>query len=204
MDQRDRILAGSLELFASAGIKSVTMDDIARKLGMSKKTIYQYFADKNELVIELVRNRMKEDECQMMEMLEDSENVIEQMVKMMKCMEDVLGRMNPILIHDLQKYHADGWKEIQKFKAQYLTETLEKILKEGIVQGYIRPEIDVRIIARMRLAQVETGFNANLFPPAEFNTWKVQQQFLEHFTYGICTLAGYKLLNQYQHAEQNN
>jgi hypothetical protein len=56
----------------------------------------------------------------------------------------------------------------------------------------------VKIIARMRVAQVEMGFNANLFPVAEFSTWKVQYQFLEHFNYGICTLKGYKLLNQYK------
>ncbi|MCJ8211533.1 TetR/AcrR family transcriptional regulator [Mucilaginibacter sp. RS28] len=202
MDHRERILSGSLELFMQAGIKGVTMDDIARHLGMSKKTIYQFFADKNELVIELVKLRMREDEDMMQDLLKNSENVIEQLVKMMRCQEEVVGRMNPMLIHDLQKYHPEGWKQIQNFKSAVFVDTLEQILKEGIEQGYIRPEIDAKIISRMRMAQVDAGFNQNIFPHHEFNAWVVQQQFLEHFNYGICTLAGYKLLHQYQSANK--
>ena len=65
MGQIERILQGGEELFLQAGIKSVTMDEIARHLGMSKKTIYQFFKDKNELVIALVKRKLKEDEEQM-------------------------------------------------------------------------------------------------------------------------------------------
>jgi len=117
---------------------------------------------------------------------------------MMKCSEDIFSRINPIVIHDMQKYHPDAWKHFQNFKAGVLVHTLEELLTKGIKQGYIRPDIDVRIIARMRVSLVEMGFDAKLFPVAEFSTWKVQYQFLEHFNYGICTLKGYKLLNQYK------
>jgi len=198
MDQRERIIAGGEELFLKAGIKSVTMDDIARHLGMSKKTIYQFFQDKNELVIGLVKKKLHDDECQMAEIISKSGNVIEEMINMMKCSEDIFSRINPIVIHDLQKYHPEAWKHFQNFKADVLIRTLEELLTKGIKQGYIRPDIDVRIIARMRVSQVEMGFNINIFPVAEFSPWKVQYQFLEHFNYGICTLKGYKLLNQYK------
>jgi AcrR family transcriptional regulator len=65
MSQIDRIIEGGEELFLTAGIKSVTMDDIAKHLGMSKKTIYQFFKDKNELVIALVKKKLQQDEDQM-------------------------------------------------------------------------------------------------------------------------------------------
>src|SRR5476651_1685086 len=198
MVQIERIIQGGEELFLKAGIKSVTMDDIARHLGMSKKTIYQFFKDKNELVIALVKKKLKEDEDQMSDIISQSGNVIEEMINMMKCSEEIFSRINPIVIHDMQKYHPDAWKHFQNFKADVLIRTLEELLSKGIKQGYIRPEIDVKIIARMRVAQVELGFNAALFPVADFSTWKVQYQFLEHFNYGICTLKGYKLLNQYK------
>ncbi len=174
------------------------MDDIARHIGMSKKTIYQFFKDKNELVIALIKKKLKEDEDQMTEIIEKSTTVIEEMINMMKCSEEIFSRINPIVIHDLQKYHPDAWKQFQNFKSQVLVQTLEQLLNKGIQQGYIRPEIDVRIIARMRVSQIEFGFNSAIFPIAEFNTWTVQQQFNEHFNYGICTLKGYKLLNQYK------
>jgi AcrR family transcriptional regulator len=198
MVQIERIVQGGEELFLKAGIKSVTMDDIAKHLGMSKKTIYQFFKDKNELVVALVKKKLKDDEDMMCEIISKSGNVIEEMINMMKCSEDIFSRINPIVIHDLQKYHPDAWKQFQNFKAEVLVHTLEELLTKGIKQGYIRPDIDVKIIARMRVSQVEMGFNTDLFPVGEFSTWKVQYQFLEHFNYGICTLKGYKLLNQYK------
>jgi len=174
------------------------MDDIAKHLGISKKTIYHFFKDKNELVVELVKKKLKEDEEQINDIIKRSGNVIEEMINMMKCSEDIFSRINPIVIHDMQKYHSDAWKEFQNFKADVLIRTLEELLVKGKKLGYIRPEIDVKIMARMRVNQVEMGFNTSLFPIAEFSTWKVQYQFLEHFNYGICTLKGYKLLNQYK------
>lgn len=202
MIQVERILTGSLELFFKAGIKSVTMDDIARHLGISKKTIYQFFTDKNELVIALVKMRMEEDELQMKAMMEKSTNVIEQMIDMMRCSEEIISRINPILIHDLQKYHPEAWNVFQSFKADVVIRTLEQLLKQGIEQGYIRPDIDVKVMARMRVNQVELGFNTAIYPLAEFSPWKVQQQFLEHFNYGICTLEGYKLLEQHKNVKE--
>ena len=174
------------------------MDDIARHLGMSKKTIYQFFKDKNQLVLALVKKKLRDDEDQMAAIISQSGNVIEEMINMMKCSEEIFSRINPIVIHDMQKYHPDAWKQFQDFKSGVLINTLEQLLTKGINQGYIRPGIDVKIIARMRVYQVELGFNTTIFPVAEFSTWKVQLQFLEHFNYGICTLKGYKLLNKYK------
>jgi len=117
---------------------------------------------------------------------------------MMKCSEEIVSRINPIVIHDMQKYHPEAWREFQNFKADVLVHTMEELLTKGIKQGYIRPDIDVKVMSLMRVHQLELGFNPSVFPIAEFNTWNVQQQFHEHFNYGICTLKGYKLLDQYK------
>src|ERR1700742_832289 len=167
--QTDRILDGSGELFLQAGIKSVTMDDIAKHLGMSKKTIYQFFKDKNELVTALIKKRLHDDECDMTEMMNQSDNVIMKMINMMKCSEEIFSRANPIVIHDLQKYHPDAWKVFQEFKAGVIVRTLEELLSKGIKQGFIRPEVDVKVRPRMRMMQVEAGFNVSIFPLTEFN-----------------------------------
>ncbi|MDB5145664.1 MAG: hypothetical protein JWQ66_4377, partial [Mucilaginibacter sp.] len=111
MSQTERIISGGEELFLKAGIKSVTMDDIAKHLGMSKKTIYQFFKDKNELVFALVRKKLQDDEDQMCAIISKSGNVIEEMINMMKCSEEIFSRINPIVIHDLQKYHPEAWKQ---------------------------------------------------------------------------------------------
>ncbi|MEO7212164.1 TetR/AcrR family transcriptional regulator [Mucilaginibacter sp.] len=203
MSQEERIIKGALDLFLQAGIKSVTMDDIARHLGMSKKTIYQYFGDKNELVVALVKSRLQEDEREMNAIMESSANVIEEMIKMMKCSEDILSRVNPIVFHDMQKYHPEAWQEFQRFKAEVIISKLEELLLKGISQGFIRDDIDVKILATMRVNQVEMGFNTQIFPIANFNSWKVQVQLLEHFNYGICTIKGHELLDNYKQQNAN-
>jgi hypothetical protein len=131
-------------------------------------------------------------------LISKSGNVIEEMINMMKCSEEIFSRINPIVIHDLQKYHPEAWQQFQDFKAGVIVRTLEELLTKGIQQGYIRPDIDVKIMARMRVMQVEMGFNTNIFPLAEFSPWKVQYQLLEHFNFGICTLKGFKLLDEYK------
>jgi len=198
MDQTERIIQGGEELFLHAGIKSVTMDDIARHLGMSKKTIYHFFSDKNQLVIALVKKKLDEDECQIQMTTKSSANVIEEMIKMMKYSEEIFSRINPTVIHDMQKYHPEAWLEFQRFKSDVLVKTLEELLTKGIEQGFIRPDVDVKVLAKMRVHQVEMGFNAAIFPVAQFSSWKVQYQLLEHFNYGVCTLEGHKLLDQYK------
>ncbi|OJW15955.1 TetR/AcrR family transcriptional regulator [Mucilaginibacter sp. 44-25] len=202
--QIERIILGAEELFLQAGIKSVTMDDIAKHLGMSKKTIYHFFNDKNDLVIALVKKKLIEDECQIQDIINSSANVMEEMINMMKCSEEIFGRINPIVIHDMQKYHPLAWSEFQKFKSEVLVHTLEELLTKGIHQGFIRPDIDVRVLAKMRVNQVEMGFNTAIFPVSQFSPWKVQYQLLEHFNYGICTLKGHELLDKYktEHTEK--
>ena len=87
-------------------------------------------------------------------------------------------------------------------KSTLVNSLISDLLNKGKEQGYIRPEIDAKIMALMRVAQIEIGFNNAIFPFNEFNVWTVQQQFFEHFNYGICTLKGYKLLNEYQNINQ--
>ena len=182
------------------------MDDIAKHLGMSKKTIYHFFSDKNELVIALVEKKLKEDECQIAEIINMSSNVIEEMINMMRCSQEIFGRINPIVIHDMQKYHPNAWAMFQEFKTDVVVKTLEELLIKGISQGFVREDVDVKILAKMRVNQFEMGFNPQIFPVAQFSPWKVQYQLLEHFNYGICTLKGHELLDKYkqEHLEKIN
>jgi AcrR family transcriptional regulator len=196
--QKDRILEGAEELFFKAGIRSVTMDEIARHLGMSKKTLYQFYRDKDDIVSAMVQKKLEEDECQMIEIADNSSNVMEEMLKMMKCAEEFFSRVNPILIHDLQKFYPEAWSFFQQFKSNVVIDKMQDILKRGIEQGYVRENIDTKVMAKMHVWQIELGFDNNVFPHNEFNSWKVQLQFLEHFIYGICTEKGYQVLSEYK------
>ena len=198
METKDRILKGAEELFFKYGIKSITMDDIAKHLGISKKTIYQFYSDKNEVVETLMLSLTKTNESEFQKIADQSANVIEEVFEMMKHMGALFSQMNPNLFYDLQKYHQNSWKSFKQFKEDCIERMVEESVKRGIAQGFVRSDINTKIIARLRMEEVEMGFNPQVFPPDKFKIIDVQLALLDHFLHGICTLKGHKLINKYK------
>jgi AcrR family transcriptional regulator len=198
LETKDKIVQGAAELFFKYGIKSITMDDIAKHLAMSKKTIYQFFSDKNELVEHLMVVKLKEDECQFRQVHQESENVIAEVFNLMKQMSTVFSGMNHTLFYDLQKYHPGAWKLFRIFKHEFIEKMVEDCIRKGIKDGLVRPDLNPKILARMRMEQVEMGFNEEIFPPDKFKMVDVQVALFDHFLHGICTLKGHKLINKYK------
>ncbi len=198
METKDRILKGAEELFFKYGIKSITMDDIAKHLAISKKTIYQFYSDKNEVLEMLMKDGMKANQKEFEQLAKDSENVIAEVFSIMKHMGVMFSQMNPNFFYDLQKHHPGTWKLFKKFKEECIERMVEDSVKRGIKQGLVRPDINSKIIARLRMEEVEMGFNPHIFPPDKFKIMDVQLALLEHFLHGICTLKGHKLINKYK------
>lgn len=194
----DRILDVARELFFRHGIKSITMDDIAAQLGMSKKTIYQYFEDKNALLISLTEEELREQTKEMQDIRKRSENAIDELLQSMACMSKNFSRMNPSLFYDLQRYHSSAWDFFKQFKEKEMTGFVEENLRRGIRQELYRKDIKIKTLARLRLEEVELGFNPKAFPQDSFNIPDVQVTLLEHFLFGVVTLRGYKLINKYK------
>lgn len=193
MIQKERIINGCEELFLEAGIKTITMDDIARHIGVSKKTIYQSYANKEELVYDYVRQKTKNNQQQVYAKVTQPGNAINKLSSLEIPFREIFVSVNPIAIHDLKKYYPAAWLLIHRFKSEFLAGTIENLLKEGIEDGLIRPEIDARIIARMCVIQMEMIFDQSWFPVAEYDLWKLQSQFFDHFNFGLGTKKGIAL-----------
>lgn len=198
MKTKDRVLQGAQELFFKYGIKSITMDDIAKHLAISKKTIYKYYADKNDVVEDMTLQLMKKNEKEFQTIADESTNVVEEVFTMMKHMGNMFAQMNSNLFYDMQKYHPNCWKSFQDFKEECIERMVEDSVKRGIKQGLVRSDISTKIIARLRMEEVEMGFNPEAFPPNKFKIIDVQLALLDHFLHGICTLKGHKLINKYK------
>lgn len=196
METKEEILKGSWELFMRYGIKSITMDEIARHLSISKKTIYQFFADKDALVLEVSNLEMNNQKCKWENASKESKDVIEFFWKATEIMKNDMSKMNPTLLFDLRKYHPVGYKAFQHHKREHITKEIKDMLVDGIGQGYFRKDINVEIISKMRVEQIELMFNQDVFPHDEFNLTEVSTQFFEHFMYGISTIAGHQRLNE--------
>ncbi|CAN5379783.1 TetR/AcrR family transcriptional regulator [soil metagenome] len=193
-----RILEGADELFSRYGLKSVTMDDIARQIGMSKKTIYQSYADKNELIIEITRIELQKHTEMMHELEQQSSNAIEEIINLMHFLGKTFSRCNPNMYYDMQKYHPKAWQLFLEFKEKKIMHDITLNLEKGKSQGLYRLDVNNKIVARLRMEEVEMAMNPKVYPPDKFSITDVQLQLLDHYLHGICTLKGHKLINKYK------
>lgn len=195
MEVKERIIKKATEMFFRYGVKSVTMDDISRELGISKKTLYLHFADKDELVYQMFSCEMENDECQWEELQNEYPNVIERLLKENEFMRDSFKDMNPSLLHDIKRFHPRTWASFEQHKKGFLLEQAKHTLQEGINEGYFRADIQIDILAVLRIEQIELGFSPHLFP-ANTSILDIQFIFMDHFIRGILTENG---LQVYEH-----
>ncbi|WP_258099743.1 TetR/AcrR family transcriptional regulator [Marinoscillum pacificum] len=201
---REKIIEGAQALFIQYGIRSVSMDDVARTLSMSKKTLYQHFSNKNELVTDAVENYMKGEMAEFADIHDHASNAIEELYNLSKCMREHVFKINPSMLYDLQKYHADAWEIFNRFKNRFLRGQIVDNINKGIEEGNYRPDIDPRVIAVLRLETVQLAFNDQIFPRSEFNFLEVQMQLFDHFVHGVLSDKGKQLYNDYQMKEVNS
>ena len=198
LEHKDKILKAAAELFSKYGVRSVSMDDIARHLSISKKTIYQYFADKEDIVISAAREHMGRNKATFEAIHRNAVSAIDELVKLSKQLRIEMEGLNPALLFDLQKYHPKAWNLWIEHKAVDIRNLVISNLKQGIEEGDFRPEINPTVIATLRLEQVQIAFDDRVFPHDRFPLAEVQVQIFEHFVYGLLTEKGRKLFEKYK------
>jgi hypothetical protein len=194
----DRILAAAGELFYRHGIKSITMDDIATNLGISKKTIYQHYNDKDSIVKALTELELTERMNEMDSMRKAAVNAIDEIFKVMTCISGSFSKITASLFYDMQKYHPESWNKFHQFKENQMQQFIEENLKNGIKQTLYRKDINIKIMAKFRIEQTAMVFNPLIFPPEKYSIKDVQVILLDHFVHGISTLKGHRLINKYK------
>jgi len=187
---REKILEISLEQFSNYGIRAVTMEDIARQAGISKKTIYLEFKDKRELVREAFTKLIKGDKTKLKEILDSDDGVIDHLVRTSVMIRYRLSKLNPMVIMEVQRYFPDTWEVFESFRDNVILPDLINVLERGKELGYFRPEIDAKILAYLRIEQINSAFNPANFGKHDFNLLELQVQILDHFLHGIFTEKG--------------
>ncbi len=196
-DTRGRIRSKASEMFMRWGVRSVSMDDIANGLGASKKTLYQYFSDKDELVDAVVEQLVTENEytcdCDRLE----AANAVEEVFKAMDMVEVMFRNMNPSILYDLQKYHLKAFNRFLKHKNDYLFSIVRSNLERGIEEELYRDDINVELLSRFRVESMMMFFNPDFYGKQKSNFAKVQQEIMEHFLFGVSSMKGHKLILKY-------
>jgi AcrR family transcriptional regulator len=194
----ERILLKARDLMLQSGLRQVTMDGLAQQLGMSKKTIYQYYKDKDDLVKAVVNLELKNHEISCEACGANAENAIHEMFLVMENMKAMTQTMNPNSMMELEKHFPTAFEIIKNHKDEFLFSLIKQNLIKGIEEGCYRADLDIDILSKFRLETVFIPFNLHLFPINKFDSIEVHTQLMEHFVYGLMTIKGHELMDQYK------
>jgi len=178
------------------GIKSVTMMDIARELGMSKKTLYAHYSDKASLVHEGMLLHLEEDKMQFDSLRKKYPNAIEYFFKFCKFLNDHIRSMNPSTAMDLKKYYGKTWKLFEDYKLKYIYQSITQNLEDGISQGLYRNDMDVDIVAKLYIAKVDVIMDQDLFPINKYTMSQIHKEYVMYHFNGIVSDKGRKYLKK--------
>jgi len=173
------------------------MDDIANDLSISKKTLYQYFKDKDDVVNKTTKKIIQKEIDEFRQIIEKSKDAIDELFNVSLCLRRIVDEMNPALLFDLNKYHPEAWKIYLDFKEKYIYEMIVENLEKGVKEGYFRQDINAKILARLRVEEVQMCFDHKIFPRDRYDFKEVQMQIFDHFLHGILTQRGLKLFLVY-------
>ncbi|WP_426058528.1 TetR/AcrR family transcriptional regulator [Hymenobacter sp. B1770] len=202
MEIKERILNHSATLFLRNGVKSVSMDDIAASMAMSKKTLYKWFENKDQIVLATMELHLGKVQGECASMSGQAATAVEEMMRITAWAEQQFSSMHPGIFYDLQKYYPAAWSLFAAHKSTFILAQITKNLERGMTEGLYRSDLDVDVLARMHLAQIDLMFNAELFPPGQFAAQRVSRILDEHFLLGVASLKGHKLINEFRHVTE--
>jgi TetR/AcrR family transcriptional regulator, cholesterol catabolism regulator len=197
MNITERIVNHAVELFIRSGIKSITMDDISAEAGVSKRTIYENFRDKDELLraclLFMDNHHARETE----RVFADSTNTIDMVFRFLKHGIEAINSINPLFMTDMKKYHYRIWKETYIINSdKYLAQTYT-ILKKGINEGLFRKDIHIEIVAKLLNEQLTLMTDERIFPSLKYSRSLVFENIVINFFRGIATGKGLQIIDKY-------
>jgi AcrR family transcriptional regulator len=197
VEPKERILTKAAELFMRYGIRSITMDEIASQLGISKKTIYQFFTDKDDMVYAVIEQEIQKNEAECLQYRYSSHDSVHEIFLAVEDLEEILRYTNPMMLYDLEKYHPRAFQKIREYKYRFLYDALLENLRKGIEEGIYRPEINRDIVAKSRIEAAFLVFDPDLFPHSRYKMSEVNFELAMLFLHGVVTDKGRKLIEKY-------
>jgi len=190
METKEKILSKSEALFLRYGIRSVTMDDIARELGISKKTLYQIVDNKADLIKKVLLKYIEEERSSMLEIIQSSGNAIEEMLNIGQHITQVLRKLKPTTLFDLQKYYPESWQMVRALNQEHVYSVIRQNLEKGISQAFYRSNLNADIIARLYVGKTHYLVNEDFFPLRNYERGELYREFILYHMHGILSEKG--------------
>lgn len=195
-DDLTTILKKVSTLYRKFGIRSVTMDDVAHELGISKKTLYQYVRDKDELVHKIIEMEIAEHEEKMTVSCTDERNAVEQLLEIARCISYMLREYSPASEYDLKKYYPDLYLKVRELRRNHALGFLRENLEKGIREGLYREGMDTDIISRLGVSLIDNMVDGEVITISEFLDPRFFSEFFEYHIRGISNAKGLAILER--------
>lgn len=198
---KQQVLDKSKSLFMRYGIKSVTMDDIAREMGISKKTLYQVVENKSDLIERIFQCYIEEEKKDIDQICEEAGDAVEEMLRIADYVLRKLREMPPAAVYDLRKYYRGTWKQVEALHQRYIYQLIRDNLERGMAQGVYRGTLNPDIIAKVYVGKASLVTDEETFPLSDYNIAELFQQYIDYHIHGIASPRGLKLLEAHQSVE---
>ena len=195
--QKEQILTCAKDLFFKYGLRNVTMDDISRNLGMSKKTLYTFFDNKKEIVNAITENFLKNYESDYEILVQNSENAIQELFLLMNNLKNVFEKIDFRLIQDMQRYFPEAWAMFERHKRNFMYAKIRDNLLKGIKEDLYRSDLKIEIIASLRLEEVQWSLSKEILFEDKFSILEIHNETLIYYLYGIVSSKGLKTIKKY-------
>jgi AcrR family transcriptional regulator len=197
MDQKEQeIIEQAMQLFTRYGIKSVTMDEFSRHIGISKKTLYQYFADKNELVEKTIHALIDKNACNIEEIENKQLNAIEELFELYRIVNEMIKSHNPVLEFDLQRYFPKIYKKLRELHRNNTLNMMLANLNKGKSEGFYRGDLNVEILAKLNLMRTEYIMQSDLVTQEEVHSKTFFHEIFKYHVFGIISQKGWLYLKE--------
>ncbi|HET8964491.1 MAG TPA: TetR/AcrR family transcriptional regulator [Chitinophagales bacterium] len=194
--EEQKILERCERLFMRYGAKSVTMDDVARELAISKKTLYQYFSSKDELVHKVTIFHFQHHEEVVNTICATSQDAISEMLQVTEWITQHLRDLNPSLIYDLSKYYPKSWQLFLDHRNTHVYNWMIENIRKGREQELYRDDFDESIIASIYISRLEMLVDPQVFNPEIYPLNHLMPQYIQYHIRGITTPKGIKKLEK--------
>ncbi len=195
-DKKTEFLLKALGVYMKFGVKSVTMDEMARQLGISKKTIYTFVKDKNDLVLNCINVAHNSQKCEIETISSKEENAIDQLLKIGELVSQRLRAVHPSIFFDLQRYHPDAFEILKSGNDSLVVNHVKANIVKGKEQGLYRENIDENILSKMYVSFVDVLFRGELFSSQEYSYIQVYSEYFRYHIRGMASDKGLKYLQQ--------
>lgn len=199
MTQKEKVVAHVAGMIQTLGVKSVRMDDVAQSMGMSKRTLYEMFDDKEDLLFDALKYLLEQRPRELLKDVKDYNNSLELLFKCSSVLMSggLLTDAGRRMAANIKKFYPDIYDRVRRYHAECAISSLQKVLEQSCAEGYIDPTVDIELMIRLFFSIMSTAvYDNSLVIPEEVSREEAYGALFVNFFRGISTPKGIEVIDQ--------